>query len=381
MGGSEAFAVKAGLALVGEDLEARRGACVWVRGGIVESIETSASCPPGAVGGDWLVLLPQPANAHVHSGDHAFPEYGANLGLLDAVAPPGGLKHRLLASTPRRALVDALREYYTLAWRYGTGLLADFREGGGEGCVMAREALRSVPPGMDVFLLGRPGPGWPVGCDGLGLSSPLDYPPGEVKRLVEAHRPAVTHVAEHREAREAGDLEAALEAGFDAIVHGVYLSGGDLEELASRGVALILCVRSNAWHSLGLPPVAGAWRAGVTLGLGTDNAGWFPPDPWREAEALALAARLQGLRAEAARLALEALFSGGYRALGAEPRLVVEGRPAGMVGVADRGLGIRRARDPLWAVVKRVTGEAVELRVDGGSVWGVGATPYRAPRL
>jgi cytosine/adenosine deaminase-related metal-dependent hydrolase len=364
--GMEELAIEAGLALVGEELEARRHVCIWIREGAVESIEGRATCPRHALGGSSVVVLPQPANAHVHSADFAFPEYATGLSLLEAVAPPGGVKHRLLASTPKARIREAIRTVYRFAWRAGTGLLVDFREGGGEGCMLARDAASSLPPGMDIVILGRPGPGWPKGCDGLGLSSPLDHEPGELPRLVEAHRPAVTHVAEHREAREAGDFELAVGAGFDAIVHGVYLTGEDLDILAEKGVPLVACTRSNAWHSLGLPPLAEAWRRGVVLALGTDNAGWFPPDPWREGEAAALVARLQGLRDEAARLVLQALFIGGYLALGREPRILDEGRPAFMVVVEDAGLGILEALNPLWAIVKRIYVESIVGRVDGG---------------
>jgi cytosine/adenosine deaminase-related metal-dependent hydrolase len=361
---------KASLALVGWSLEARRDVCVWVRDGFIESVEGRGSCPADSMGGEGAVLLPQPANAHVHSGDHAFPEYATELPLEEAVAPPGGVKHRLLASTPRHRLVEAISEYYTLAWRAGTGLLVDFREGGGEGCRLALEALSRIPPGMDVLVLGRPGPGWPGSCAGVGLNSPLDYSLEQLASIVAARRPAMTHVAETREAREAGDLERALEAGFDAVVHGVYLSRDDLEALASRGVGLVVCTRSNAWHSVGMPPAPDAWEAGLRVGLGTDNAGWFTPDIWREAEALALITRLKGYRdPRLPRLVLRSLFIDGYLVSKRKPRLIVEGGEAHFLLVAARGRGVLEARNVYWALVKRVGPDAILARVDGDTIY------------
>lgn len=372
MSESGTIAIRAGLALAGWELRVERDACIWIRGGIIESIEGTATCPPNALGWSDAVVLPQPANAHIHSGDFAFPEYATDLDLLDAVAPPDGLKHRLLERTPPEQLIEAIRTVYTQAWRTGTGLLVDFREGGGVGCLLARQALSGIPSGMDVLVLGRPGPRWPEGCDGLGLSSPLDYPVGTLRSLARASRPAMAHVAEHPKARESGDLERAIEAGFDAIVHGVYLNPDDLEVLAEKRVPLVACVRSNAWHGLGLPRIAQAWRAGVKLALGTDNAGWFPPDPWREAEALALVARLQGLKNEAANLALEALFVNGYTAARRRPRFIEEGLEAHVVVVDGGQSGIIKALNARWAVLKRVTGDRILLRVDGSRVTRLG---------
>ncbi|MEB2836235.1 MAG: amidohydrolase family protein [Desulfurococcales archaeon] len=355
----------AALALVGPELEVKRGACIWIRDGVIESIESQATCPPDRLGGVTLGALPQPANAHIHSADFAFPEYAVDLPLEEAVAPPAGAKHRLLAATPTEALVRAIRALYRWAWRLGTGLLVDFREGGGEGCRLAERAASTLPPGLEVLVLGRPGPGWPEGCQGAGLSSPLDYSPEELRAIAATMKPSMAHVAETREARARGDLELALEAGFDALVHGVHLSEEDLALLAERGTPLVLCPRSNLWHSTGLPPVPQAWEAGVTTGIGTDNAGWFTPDIWAEASTLAYIARLRGGPRVAARPVLEALFVGGYRAAGLEPRLIEEGRPAHLVLVALEGRGILEALDAEWALVKRVDAGSILARIDG----------------
>lgn len=141
-------AFRAGLALVGEGLEARRDTCIWVRDGMVESIETGSACPRDYIGGSRMAAVPQPANAHVHSADYLYQEYGVDLGLEELVAPPNGLKHRLLASSSREALVDAARRFYRESWKAGVGLVVDFRELGGLGCLTAREAtLAQACPG------------------------------------------------------------------------------------------------------------------------------------------------------------------------------------------------------------------------------------------
>ncbi|MEB3816441.1 MAG: amidohydrolase family protein [Desulfurococcales archaeon] len=365
-----ALAIEAGLALLGEELAIRRNVCVWIRDGVVESIEGASTCPPTRLGGENRLLLPQPANAHVHSGDFAFPEYGIGLNLEELVAPPRGLKHLLLARTPRDKLLAAIEAFYLWAWRVGTGLLADFREGGGEGCRVAYEASKRLPPGMEVVILGRPGPGWPGACMGLGLSSPLDVDLKQLVRLASRHRPAGAHVAETRSSREAGDLERAIQAKLDFIVHGVHLSKEDLRALGEHGIALIACPRSNAWHSLGIPPLPDAWSEGLVVGIGTDNAGWMPPDIWEEARYAALSALLRGApRQVVARNVIEAIFVGGYKALRRTPRIVDEGVEAHMLLIAAEGRGILEALDPYWAIVKRVGADALEARIDGAAIY------------
>jgi len=361
------FAVRAGLVLAGEGLEPVRDACVHVEEGVVAGVGSAASCPLNALGSPSVVLTPQPGLAHVH---HAFPEAGYDLRLPELVAPPGGLKHRLLESTPPGELVEAMREFYALAWRLGAGLLVDFREGGGDGCALAKQAASQAPEGLRVVVLGRPGPGFPGACDGVGLPSPLDYEPGELERLA-SMRPSMVHVAETPAVRQAGDLELALRAGFDAVVHGTFLSPGDLEALARAGTGLVLCARSNMWHGLGAPPAYAALATeGLRVALGSDNGAWVPPNPWREAEAVLLAARAQGGPAGEglARRVLDALFTEPYRLVGERPRAIEEGRPARFLVFDAGGWGLGREASPAYWALKRLGGENLKARVDDGEL-------------
>lgn len=363
------LSIRAGLVLAGLELEVRREVCVTVRDGLIESIESYGSCSESSLGGYSLALIPQPGNAHVHSADHAFPEYGVTMRLGDLVAPPLGLKHRLLESTPAEELVKAISEFYRLAWRMGLGLLVDFREGGGVGCMLAVKAREVTPRGLRIVILGRPGPRWPEGCDGLGISSPLDYDVIMLRDLASKHKPAMAHVAEDPEARAMGDLERALEAGLDAIVHGTHLSSEDLELLREKRVALIMCPRSNMWHSIGIPPVAEALRRGVTLALGSDNASWQTPDIWVEAQTAMLIARYQGLKDEwVARSILKSVMVTPYVILGLKPPVIEEGWEARMLMVDVENTGILRARDYHNAIVKRVGSWNVVARIDLGEV-------------
>jgi cytosine/adenosine deaminase-related metal-dependent hydrolase len=54
-------------------------------------------------------------------------------------------------------------------------------------------------------------------------------------------------------------------------VHAVQASDADLAVLASRGVTLVTCPRSNAWVGAGAPPVESFYRCGARVAIGTDS--------------------------------------------------------------------------------------------------------------
>jgi len=365
LGDVRSFSVRAGLALVGFELNVMFNVCVFIRDGVIESVEEYGSCGENSFGGFSLALLPQPGNAHVHSADHAFPEYGVQMSLEDLVKPPHGLKHRLLESTPENVLVNAINEFYRLSWRMGLGILLDFREGGGLGCMLAKKARELVSDGLRVVILGRPGPMWPEGCEGLGVSSPLDYDVGFLREMALRYKPAMAHVAEDPKARIAGDLEKAVEAGLDAIVHGTHLSGEDLEILKEKGIALIMCPRANMWHSIGIPPIAEALKRGITIAFGSDNASWQTPDIWAEAQTALLIARVQGLKEDwIAKRLLEAIMITPYTIANLNPPVIEEGSIAKMIIVNVEETGILRARNYHHAILKRVGPWNTVARID-----------------
>jgi aminodeoxyfutalosine deaminase len=53
--------------------------------------------------------------------------------------------------------------------------------------------------------------------------------------------------------------------------HCVQVDGADIRTLAQRGVAVVVCPRSNRRLGVGLPPLPGLLAAGVALAVGTDS--------------------------------------------------------------------------------------------------------------
>jgi cytosine/adenosine deaminase-related metal-dependent hydrolase len=76
-------------------------------------------------------------------------------------------------------------------------------------------------------------------------------------------------------APECSPIEYLERVGFwddkTLAVHAVQASEADLAVLASRGVTLVACPRSNAWVGAGVPPIDAFYRCGVRVALGTDS--------------------------------------------------------------------------------------------------------------
>lgn len=59
-------------------------------------------------------------------------------------------------------------------------------------------------------------------------------------------------------------------------VHGVQMTRDDLARLASRGVTLVTCPRSNAHTGAGVPPLEDFYASGVRVAVGTDSLASAP---------------------------------------------------------------------------------------------------------
>jgi aminodeoxyfutalosine deaminase len=70
---------------------------------------------------------------------------------------------------------------------------------------------------------------------------------------------------------DSGFLDAKVLA-----VHGVQMTGEDLDRLVSHGVTLVTCPRSNGHTGAGAPPIDDFYRAGVRVAVGTDSLASAP---------------------------------------------------------------------------------------------------------
>jgi cytosine/adenosine deaminase-related metal-dependent hydrolase len=261
-----------GRALLGRDLE-ERSVEITVEAGIIRAIEEISpreDC--------WI--LPCFFNAHTHIADTVAMDMPVTGSLSELVAPPDGLKHRLLRAASRDELVRAMESTITSMLHSGTAGFADFREGGVEGVHALRQALEGVP--CQAIIFGREG-GEAV-AHGLGISSAREGARAEA--AVERARSKGLPIALHAGEKDPDDVDAALALEPDLIVHCTHAEDRHLRRIAEMDIPIVVCPRSN-W-TLGVatgadhPPLARMLAHGCTVFLGTDNAMFVQPDMFRE---------------------------------------------------------------------------------------------------
>ena len=321
------------------------------------------------------LIIPGLWNAHTHLGDAVVTQELRGT-LEEIVAPPHGLKHRVLARAKDEAVVAAMRRAMATMVRTGTTGFSDFREGGLKGLRLLYAAEAALP--LRGVALGRP-TGLQYGAkevaallraaDGIAVSSYVDWPPGELEKLAADVRRAGKTFALHCSERIREDLDKVLDLRPAFLVHMIQATDADLERCADAEVPVVVCPRSNAFFGL-TPDLPRMLQAGVELRLGTDNAMVNAPSVLQEVDFAYRIARMRGdfPAREVLAMALRGRrlkdpdASLGIR-VGARADLVVLDLPGGTGGFAS---------------LVRASASHVRLVASGGVVWGT--PPDAVPR-
>jgi len=284
------------------------------------------------------IILPAFVNAHTHIGDSIAKEAGEGLSLEELVAPPDGLKHRLLAEADRADLVRAMAETLSFMEASGTAAFVEFREGGVEGVEMIHEALAGVD--VESVVLGRESIDAMEASDGFGAND------GDFTRERNATARAGKLFGIHAGEVDSSDINPALDLDPDFLVHMVHAEGLHLERLADSGTPVVVCPRSNAVTGVGLPPV-GELLDCTTVALGTDNVMLNSPSMFRE---MAMTAKLT----DASTTDVLAMATvNGAEIAGLNCGLVAEGRDARLLVLDGSTPNLSGVKDPGRAVVRR----------------------------
>lgn len=245
------------------------------------------------------LVIPGLWNAHTHIGD-AVVTQELRGSIEDLVAPPNGLKHRILAKAKDEAIIAAMRRAMATMLRTGTTGFSDFREGGLRGLRQLYAALAVLP--LDGVALGRPtGLAYEPreasallrASDGIAVSSYVDWPAAELEKLAADARRAGKPFAIHCSERIREDVDKVLDLKPAFLVHMVQATDADLERVADASVPIVVCPRSNAFFGM-TPDIPRMLAADVDLRLGTDNAMINVPSMFREIEFAYRVARMRG---------------------------------------------------------------------------------------
>jgi cytosine/adenosine deaminase-related metal-dependent hydrolase len=322
-----------GTVLAGPEYEPIEGRVV-VEDGHVEAVEETSTDSTD-------IVLPAFVNAHTHVGDSIAKEAGGGLTLEDLVAPPDGLKHRLLREASHEETVAAIRRSLGFMERAGTAALLDFRENDVEGVEMLREA--AAGRAIEALAFARGSPAAMEAGDGFGASGARDADfTVERNATRRAGKPFAIHAGEV----DASDVNPALDLNPDFLVHMVHTEPIHLERLAERGTPVVVCPRSNLVTGVGLPDVRELLDT-TRVALGTDNVFLNAPSMFREME---FTAKCCDVRAtEVLRMATRA----GAEIADLNCGTVQEGREARLLVLDGDSGNLAGARDVVRAVVRR----------------------------
>lgn len=334
-----------GRALLGEDLK-EEDVCITITDGIIRSIDPIPKAPDR-----WII--PAFFNAHTHLGDTVAMDLAAQGSLADLVKPPNGLKHQILAVTPRGDLIRGMRSSIQTMIATGTAGFADFREGGVEGV----GALREAAAGLDCrpVILGREG-GESV-SDGAGISSAHDVE--GVEEIVRKARAAGGLVGFHAGEKNPDDIDDALSFEPDLLVHCTHATDAHLRQIVDMDIPIVVCPRSN-WmlgvtSSSAHPPIARILKLGGRFLLGTDNVMFVQPNMFQEMTFTSVAHRTPPTEI------LRAAVAGAE--LAGKSGFIEEGEESSILVVDLQGSNLSFSRDIVSTVVRRLDSSYIERNV------------------
>src|SRR5438309_2967708 len=347
----------------------REGTIGWEEDVVVD-IRSGRARRPLAEG----LILPGLWNAHTHLGD-AIVTQELKGTLEELVAPPHGLKHRVLAKAKDAAVIAAMRRAMATMVRTGTTGFADFREGGLKGLKLLYAAAAALP--IQGIALGRPvdlsyDPREVAAIlrasDGIAVSSYIDWPRHAIEKLAADVRRAKKIFAIHCSERVREDIDAVLDLNPAFLVHMVQATDADLERCADADVPIVVCPRSNVFFGM-TPDIPRMLGHGVELRLGTDNAMMNTPSHLREMEFAYRVARMKG--GVPAREIFEMALRGRRLSDSDAPSGIRVGARADLV-ILDLPGGPNA-----FASLVRASASDVRLVVSGGRLWPAPAPSVR----
>ena len=240
------------------------------------------------------LVLPTFVNAHTHIGDSFIRKKHLKLpcNVKDLVAPPYGLKHRLLKEASEQEILEGIQMSLAEMTASGTSSFCDFREGGLIGIFQLRKAMKNSS--VDSVILSRPSQmtyekeeldRLLQNSDGIGLSSISDWEPAEIEKISKHVRKKKKLFALHASEVVRENIDRILDLRPNLLIHMIAATKADLERVNDANIPIVVCPRSYAFFHL-KNNLTQMKKTGVTILLGTDNAMINTPDVIEEVRVL-----------------------------------------------------------------------------------------------
>lgn len=342
----------------GDDFELREGYVV-VSGSKIKEVGFER-CDADVKG----LVCPAFVNAHTHMGDSIAKDL-PYMPLVGLVAPPDGLKHKILNDASSKDIAEGIRSTLDDMMMTGTCHCIDFRENGAAGARLLKSTA-----GKRATVLGRLAPGDTIeevleASNGVGISSTRDLPAEVLHTIVEKAKKTRKIIGIHAGELNRNDIDTAIDVMPDFLVHMTQGVASDIRRAADRNIPVCVCPRSNAMTGAGLPPIRQMREAGVTLALGTDNVMLNSPDMFREMEwttKLFLhddVCTLKMATLNAARLARLEKMKGS----------IMPGKDADLLVLNMDSDTFKSSQNLLSTIVRRARPDDINYFIDEGIVW------------
>ena len=226
------------------------------------------------------LIVPTLVNAHTHIGDSFIRKRNLKLprNVEDLVAPPDGLKHRLLKETSDQEIIGGMRKSIDEMTKTGISYFCDFRENGLQGINHLKKALEKT--NISPVILSRPNQLTYNKDDidlllknsqGIGLSSITDWEYSEIEKIAKHTKKRKKTFAIHASERIREDIELVLNLKPNFLIHMVKATESDLIRAKDANIPIAVCPRSNAFFGL-KPNIKMMKKIGIDIMVGTDNA-------------------------------------------------------------------------------------------------------------
>jgi cytosine/adenosine deaminase-related metal-dependent hydrolase len=242
-------------------------------------IETGKGNPPEKPIFKGLIL-PSFVNAHTHIGDSFIKQKKVVLpkNIEKLVAPPNGLKHRLLQKSTDEEIIDGMEKSIDIMIKNGIKYFCDFRENGILGISQLKAALQLWK--ISCIILSRPDTFkydkneldlLLKNSNGIALSSITDWNFSEIKKIARDTKNKNKIFSLHASERIREKIDDILDLKPDFLVHMIKATESDLLKIKEMNIPIVICPRANSFFKM-KPDYELLKKVKVELCIGTDNA-------------------------------------------------------------------------------------------------------------
>jgi len=226
------------------------------------------------------LIIPSLVNAHTHIGDTFIKQKNIDLpnNIEELVAPPNGLKHRLLREVSDKEIIKGMEKSIKIMKKNGTKYFCDFRENGLIGINQLRAALNSKD--ISCIILSRPESLnyykneldlLLKNSNGIALSSISDWEYSELLKVAKYTKDKKKIFALHASERIRENIDDILDLKPDFLVHMIKATESDLIKVKEMNISIVICTRANSFFGL-KPNFKLLKKVKVDILIGTDNA-------------------------------------------------------------------------------------------------------------